>query len=130
MALKDYFAEKNGFGVLSTADDTGKVDAAAYAKPKVIDDTHIALIMEDKLSHANLLKNPHACYLFKEDGEGYEGKRLFLKMEKETAEKTEIEHTCKEEWPGPYCTPRFLAKSYLVTFTVEKELPLVIYDKK
>jgi tRNA(Ile2) C34 agmatinyltransferase TiaS len=90
MDLKEYFKSKNGFGVLSTSDDQGKVDAAAYAKPHVIDEDHIALIMGDKLSHYNLSKNPHAVYLFREDSEGYEGKRLYLKMESETEDKDDI----------------------------------------
>ena len=31
--MKEYFSSKNGFGVLSAADETGKVDAAPYARP-------------------------------------------------------------------------------------------------
>ncbi len=54
MNLKEYFKRKNGFGVLSTADKNSKVDAAPYARPHVIDDTHIASIMSDRLSHANI----------------------------------------------------------------------------
>jgi hypothetical protein len=30
MALKDYFEEQKGTGVLATADSSGKVDAAVY----------------------------------------------------------------------------------------------------
>lgn len=130
MNLKEYFKNKNGFGVLSTADDKGKVDAAAYAKPKVIDDKKIAFIMGDKLSHANLKKNPYAVYLFKEDGPEYEGKRLYLKKDSEIQDEKTIEETCKNEWPGPYCANRHLKGSFLVHFTIESVLPLVVYDKK
>ena len=130
MDLKDYFKEKKGFGVLSTSDDKGKVDAAAYAKPQVIDDNHIAFVMGDKLSHANLTKNPYAVYLFREDGPGYEGTRLYLKKDSETQDKDTIENTCKTEWPGPYCAERYLEGSFLIYFTVENVRPLVVYDKK
>jgi len=128
--LKEYFKNTNGFGVLSSADDKGKVDAAAYAKPKVMDDKTIAFIMGDKLTHANLTKNPYAVYLFREDGPGYEGKRLYIKKAGETRDEKTIEETCKNEWPGPYCAPRYLKGSFLVNFTVESVLPLVAYDKK
>jgi hypothetical protein len=130
MSLKEYFASKNGFGVLSTADECGKVDAAAYASPHVIDDTHVAFIMADRLSHANIKKNPYAVYLFKEDGPGFEGKRLYLKMEKESADQTALQSICNIAWPGPYCGEDYLKGSFLVYFIVEKVLPLVVYDKK
>lgn len=130
MSLNDYFAGKKGFGVLSTADESGRVDAAAYASPHVIDDKHVAFIMADKLSHANITKNPYAAYLFKEDGPGYEGKRLYLKMERESADQAAIQDTCKIAWPGPYCGEQYLKGSFLVYFTVEKVIPLVVYDKK
>ncbi len=125
MSLKDYFASKKGFGVLSTADESGRVDAAAYASPHVIDDQHVAFIMADKLSHANIIKNPYAVYLFREDGPGYEGKRLYLKMEKESADQAAVQATCKIAWPGPYCGEKFLKGSFIVYFTVESVLPLV-----
>lgn len=41
MDLKEYFTSTNGLGVLSTADEKGKVNAAVYSKPEVIDDTHV-----------------------------------------------------------------------------------------
>lgn len=129
MGLKEYFAGKKGFGVLSTADENGKVDAAAYATPHVIDENNVAFIMADKLSHANIAKNPYAVYLFKEDGPGYEGKRLYLKKEKESNDQKAVEATCKIAWPGPYCAEAYIKGSFLVYFTVESVLPLVVYNK-
>ena len=38
MKLEEYFDLKKGVGVLSTADDEGKVDAAIYARPHFMDD--------------------------------------------------------------------------------------------
>ena len=125
MDLKEYFEKKNGFGVLSTADENGKVDAAPYARPHVIDDAHIAFIMSDRLSHANIRKNPHAVYLFKEGWFGYKGKRLYIKKEKESDDHNLIENTCKAEYPGPYCSQRYLKGSFIVFFKVESALPLV-----
>ncbi len=33
MNLSDYFDNTKGYGVLATADSSGKVDAAVYARP-------------------------------------------------------------------------------------------------
>jgi hypothetical protein len=45
MDLKGYFESANGLGVLATADQQGKVNVAVYARPHVVDDKTIALIM-------------------------------------------------------------------------------------
>jgi len=125
MDLKKYFEDTKGLGVLSTADEKGKVNAAVYSKPQVIDDTHVAFIMGDKRMHANIKKNPSAVFLYKKDGPGYEGKRIYLKKESETDNKEVISKTCKREYPGVYCEPYYLKNSFLVTFSVEPVLPLV-----
>ena len=78
MNLNEYFEKKTGLGVLSTADASGHVDTAIYARPHVMDDDHVAFIMADRKSHHNLQSNPHAAYLFKENGNGYSGLRLYM----------------------------------------------------
>jgi hypothetical protein len=125
MDLKKYFESTNGLGVLSTADEEGKVNAALYSKPHVIDDAHVAFIMADRLTHANIQKNPHAVFLFKEEGAGYQGQRVYLTKEDETTDKELIERTCKREYPRPICEPHYLENTYLVTFSVRSVLPLV-----
>ena len=125
MNLKEYFEKKRGFGVLSTADDKGVVNSAPYASPHVIDDTRVAFIMGDRLSHANIRKNPHAVYLFKEGLFGYSGKRLYLKKESESDDQGLIVNTCKATYPGPYCIPQFIKGSFIVFFKVESVLPLL-----
>ena len=130
MDFKKYFQGTKGLGVLSTADEKGKVNAAVYSKPQVIDDTHVAFIMGDKLTHANIKKNPSAVFLYKEDGPGYEGKRIYLKKESETDNQELISKTCNREYPGVYCEPYYLKNSFLVTFSVESVLPLVGENKQ
>lgn len=125
MDLKNYFESAQGLGVLSTANDEGKVNAALYSKPHVIDDAHVAFIMADRLTHANIRKNPHAIFLFKEDGPGYQGKRFYITREKETDDKALIERTCKREYNAPYCEPEYLTNTFLVTFSVRSVEPLV-----
>ena len=71
MELTEYFKNNKGFGVLATADSDGKVNSAVYGRPHVMEDGSLAFIMRDRLSHKNLQSNPHATYLFKEDGPEY-----------------------------------------------------------
>ena len=125
MNLKKYFESKKGLGVLSTADEKGKVNAALYSKPHVIDDKHVAFIMADRLTHANTNKNPFATFLFKEDGKGYKGKRLYLKKKNETENQELIAETCRIEYAGSICEPRYLKKTFLVTFSVQAVLALL-----
>ena len=50
MNLKTYFDETKGLGVLSTADGKGRVNAAVYARPHMMEDGGLAFIMRDRLS--------------------------------------------------------------------------------
>lgn len=71
MNLRDYFDNTKGYGVLATAEASGKVNAAVYARPHFFDESTIAFIMRERLTHANLRTNPHAIYIFIESGPGY-----------------------------------------------------------
>jgi hypothetical protein len=123
MKLKEYFESRHGIGVLSTADAEGKVDAAIYSRPHVFDDGSIAFVMRKRLTHHNVGQNPYAAYLFLEDGSQLGGVRLFLrKLREETddgliAAMTRRHLTAEED--------RAKGPKYLVTFAVEKVLPLV-----
>jgi len=128
--LRKYFKEKKGLGILSTADANGRVNSAVYAEPYVIDVDRVVFIMGDKLSRANVEKNPYAMYLFKEDGPGYEGLRLYLKKQKEFKDETFVRQVCNIAYPGPYCAIERLQGSHVLSFKVEKVLPLVGDGKK
>lgn len=78
MELNEYFQTKKGTGILATADKAGVVDAAIYARLHTMQDGTVAAIMRDRLSHENLQSNPHAVFMFIEDGPGYTGKRFYL----------------------------------------------------
>ena len=120
MALKEYFETTKGLGVLSTADSEGKVDAAIYSRPHFMEDGTMALVMRDRLSHTNLQSNPHAMYLFKEDGPGYKGKRLFITKVKEEKNTELMESLRRRKTAYEDDADRFL-----VFFTIDKEVPLV-----
>jgi hypothetical protein len=123
MNLKEYFGARHGIGILSTADAEGRVDAAVYSRPHVLDDGTVAFVMRDRLTHHNVSQNAHAAYLFIEEGSRLGGVRLFLRKLKEETDNDVIaamtrRHLSAEE---------DLAKGpkFLVTFAVEKILPLV-----
>ena len=83
MNLKNYFEERKGLGVLSTADSNGNVNAAVYSRPHFLEEGSLTFIMRDRLTRHNLASNPNAVFLFVENGDGYKGKRLYLKKLKE-----------------------------------------------
>jgi hypothetical protein len=121
MNLKTYFEETKGMGVLSTADGEGRVNAAVYARPHVMEDGSMAFIMRDRLSHGNLQTNPHAAYLFREEGPGFKGVRLHLTKTHEESGTPLVRELCRrcriDDKPD--------AVRYLVVFKIVKELPLI-----
>jgi hypothetical protein len=122
MELKQYFVNKQGTGVLATADTEGKVNTAIYSRPHVFEDGTIAFVMRQRLTHDNLQSNPYASYLFRESGPGYTGIRLHLKKIKEETESPISEMTRASLTPEE---DRAKGPKFLVQFSIEKTLPLI-----
>jgi hypothetical protein len=123
MTLSEYFDNSKGVGVLSTADGSGKVNAALYGRPHFIDEATVVFIAADRLTHANLQTNPYAVFLYKADGR-YEGRRLYLTKIREEKDSPLIEEIRRKKYPeveGKYETE----SKFLVYFKVDKVLPLV-----
>lgn len=120
MKLNDYFEKTTGTGVLSTADGSGVVNAAIYSRPHFIEDDKLAFIMRDRLSHKNLETNPHAVYLFIEDGPGYKGKRIYMRMVREEKNADQIASLQRRKYVKEINEDRFL-----VFFELVRERPLV-----
>ena len=99
MNLSEYFEKATGLGILATSDSAGAVNAAVYAKPHFIDEETIAFIMADKLTHHNVQQNPRAAYLFKEAGEKYVGKRLYLRKTKEVQDPEAVHEMRRKKFP-------------------------------
>ena len=72
--------EEAGLGVMATADRSGRVNTAVYARPHVIDATTLVWGMTDKRTFRNISENPCAAYLFKATGPGFSGVRLELEL--------------------------------------------------
>jgi hypothetical protein len=120
MDLKGYFENVKGWGVLATADKDGKVDAAIYATPHIMEENAVAFIMADRLTHKNLESNPNAAYLFLEEGPGYKGVRLYLVKTREEKDSELLYSIRRRAYPNEQAEGRFL-----VFFDVEKILPLI-----
>ncbi|MDX1776829.1 MAG: pyridoxamine 5'-phosphate oxidase family protein [Desulfobulbales bacterium] len=123
MTLKEYFQSVSGKGVLATADGQGRVDAAIYSKPHILDDGTLAFIMRDHLTHHNLASNPFANFLFIEDGPHYKGIRLFLKKSHEDTDQDLIARMTRR-----HLTPeedKARGPKFIVYFGLEKILPLI-----
>jgi hypothetical protein len=123
MDLDKYFEVIRGLGVLATSDAKGNVDAAIYARPHVIDRETVAFIMGEKTTHRNLQSNPHAAYLFKEAGEGYNGKRLFLTKVREEKNSDLIPRLRRRRYDSGRDSRD--ADRYLVYFKIDNIVPLV-----
>jgi hypothetical protein len=122
MNWKDYFEKTTGKGFLATAGRSGDVDIAIYSRPHVMDDGTLAFGMTDRLTHANLVENPHAVYAFNE--KGYTGVRLYLKKVREEAEGPLLQEIRKRA-DEVVCPGTGDAIKYVVYFSLTKDLPLV-----
>jgi len=120
MRMGDYFENAKGLGVLATADPEGKVDVAVFSRPHVMDEDTLGFIMRDRLTHRNLQSNPHAAYLFKEAGEQYVGKRLFLTKIREEKDTDLAYKLRRRKYPDDKKEALFL-----VFLRIDQVLPLI-----
>ena len=122
MELKEYFDNVNGIGVMSTTDSSGNVNAAVYSRPHFMEDGSLAFIMHDRLTHKNIRSNPHASFLFKEDGAGYKGKRLYLTKIREEENTALIASLSRRSYTADEESKK---SRFLVFFKLDKERPLI-----
>ena len=123
MKLSEYFEKTRGWGVLATADVTGKLDVAVYARPHFTAEDDIAFIMGDRLTHKNLQSNPNAAYLFMESGEHFVGSRLYLTKTGEEQDEELIKTLERRKYAS--CEEDRGRIRYVVHFHIDKVLPLV-----
>jgi len=123
MDLQHYFATHSGTGVLSTANSKGQVNSAIYARPHVLDDGTVAMIMLGRLTYQNLTENPYAHFLFIEKGDDYRGLRISLKKQ---AEETNPDLIAKMRRHSSHSgSDEAQQQRYILYFTVEKVLELI-----
>jgi hypothetical protein len=122
--ISEYFESAKGRGIIATADSTGQLTAAVYARPHFLDENTIAFIMADRLTHKHLQSNPRAVYLFMEAGEKYAGKRLYLTKTNEEKNSPVIDQIRRKE-SCPVDEEYMQQNRFLVSFKIDKVLPLV-----
>jgi hypothetical protein len=81
--------------------------------------------MADRLCHANVQTNPHASYLFMEEGKDYLGKRLTLRRIKEETDPEKIQSVWRRQLP---CECEEGSAHFLVYFHVDGVRPLIGTD--
>lgn len=123
MDLQQYFTSQRGTGIMSTADSQGRVDAAIYARPHIMADGTLAMIMRDRLTHKNLMENPYAAYLFIEASPGHQGVRLFLKKVREDDDPALIHKLTRRSLTAE--EDKAKGPKFVVYFEVEKAIKLI-----
>lgn len=121
MKLYEYFESTKGRGIIATADKDGRVNLAMYARPYFMDDNTVTFIMAERLTHENLKSNPYAAYLFTEEEQKYQGKRLYLKKIREEKNSDLVTRICRKCDYSHYD----INDRYVVYFDIEKVLPLI-----
>jgi hypothetical protein len=126
MKLSEYFEDAEGIGVLATTSADGRPNAALYSRPHFLDpndETTLALIMTDRLSHRNIDANGQATYLFVEEGrDEYRGLRLSLSKTKEETDPEKIKAVRRRKLPRECDDGK---ARFLVYFHVDGVRPLV-----
>ena len=81
--LMDYFNKQPRLGTLSTADKSGKVNAAYFGSPRMIDEKTVFMGLGNNRTFANLQDNPRAVFMVMEPGKtimDWKGARLYVEM--------------------------------------------------
>lgn len=81
--LMDFFKAEGRFGVLSTADREGAVNAAIFGSARLLDTQTLALGLGDNRTLDNLKRNPQGVFLCFEPGAtllAWQGARLYLEV--------------------------------------------------
>src|SRR5512138_1389310 len=81
--LMEYFNKSPRLGTLSTSSKDGKVDAALFGSPHMIDEKTVVMATAKNRTFANLQENPNAVFMIVEPGKDvfdWKGVRVYLKM--------------------------------------------------
>ncbi len=81
--LMAYFNKQPRLGTLSTADKEGKVNAAYFGSPRMVDEKTVVMGLGKNRTYDNLQENPNAVFMIMEPGEAvseWKGVRVYLKV--------------------------------------------------
>jgi hypothetical protein len=79
----DYFNKQPRVGILSTANREGKVNAAVFGSPRMVDEKTIVMGLGKNRTLEYLQENPYAVYTILEQGKtlmDWKGIRVYMKL--------------------------------------------------
>jgi hypothetical protein len=123
----DYFNKQPRIGILSTANKEGKVDAAIFGSPMMVDEKTVVMGLGENRTFTYLQENPNAVFTIVEEGEGFmdwKGLRVYLKM-KEYATSGETLETYKKQVARAAGEDAAAMIHASVTFEVAEVRPLI-----
>jgi hypothetical protein len=80
--LMAYFNKQPRLGILATANKAGKVNAAYFGSPQMVDEKTVVMGLGENRTLSNLRENPDAVYLIMEPGASvpeWKGVRIYLR---------------------------------------------------
>lgn len=125
--LVDYFNKQPRIGLLSSANKEGKVDAAIFGSPMMLDEKTVVMGLGENRTFEYLQENPNAVYTIVEQGEtimDWKGLRVYLKM-KEYATSGETLETYKKQVAKVAGEDAAAMIHATVTFEVAEIRPLI-----
>jgi hypothetical protein len=129
--LMEYFNKQPRIGILSTASNDGKVDAAVLGSPQMIDEKTVTVALAGGRTFANLQENPNAVYIILEPGSGlmdWKGIRVYLRMREHVTSGPKLE-TYKRQAAEIVGKEAAEMIKTLATFEVTEVRPLVDFGQ-
>jgi hypothetical protein len=126
--LMEYFNKQPRIGSLSTASKDGKVNAACFGSPRMVDEKTVVMAVRKNRTFANLQENPYSVFTIMEPGKTgseWKGVRVYLKMTdyQTVGEKMDMMRKGIAQVLGEEAAKTFYAT---ITFAIEEVRPL--YD--
>jgi hypothetical protein len=129
--LMEYFNRQPRLGTLSTSSKDGKVDAAIFGSPHMIDEKTVVMGTAKNRTLANLQENPYAVFMIMEPGKTvmeWKGVRVYLKVKdiSTSGEMLDMIRTQTAKFVGESAAKMMYAA---VTFEVGEVRPLIDFGQ-
>ncbi|MEC9492862.1 pyridoxamine 5'-phosphate oxidase family protein [Flexistipes sp.] len=122
MKLEQYFENGKGMGVLATADRSGQVNTALYARPH-IENGNAVFVMRERKTYANINENASANYLYVSDDDKFDGIRMYMTFLEDSADPADVDKYRRRNSPVEKTLNE--ERLHLVTFKIDKILSLI-----
>jgi hypothetical protein len=129
--LVEYFNKQQRIATLSTSNKNGKVDAAVFGSPRMVDEKTVIMGLGNNRTYANLQENPQAVFMLIEPGKtimDWKGIRVYVNM-KSSATSGETLDTYKRQMAKAVGEQAANMVHAVVTFEVREVRPLVDFGQ-